>query len=111
MKNSNIQVEVATEDADTLIVNKALQLKSKYQNVCIVGNDVDLLVLCIGLTPVDEEMYFLKDVANNKPSMLYSSKDNISLQPFILFAHAFVGCDTTNALFKIGKRGILKSIL
>lgn len=68
----------------------------------------DLLVLCIGLAPVDEVVYFLKDGANNKPSVLYSSINNAALQWFILFVHAFVGCYTTNAFFKIGKRSILK---
>lgn len=47
LKYKNIKVEVATKDVDTSIVNKGLQLKSMFENVCIVGIDVNLLVVVV----------------------------------------------------------------
>ncbi|XP_015119683.1 uncharacterized protein LOC107042937 [Diachasma alloeum] len=76
--------------------------------VVVAGNDVDLLVLLIGLTPIDSNIDFYKIVSTGKKEKkLYSTRDNRHLQPFILFAHAYAGCDTTSAFYNKGKNSII----
>lgn len=38
---------------------------------------------------------------------MYSTTENRHLKKFILFAHAFTGCDTTSAIFKKGKKTVI----
>jgi len=62
LKNQKINVETATDDADALIVRRTLEvrLQSKNVPVVVVGEDVDLLVLIIGLTSQNDEILFYK---------------------------------------------------
>lgn len=46
----------------------------------------------------------------SKPSERYVTDDFRCMQQYILFAHAFAGCDTTSAFFSIGKRSILNTL-
>ncbi|XP_033218113.1 uncharacterized protein LOC117173580 [Belonocnema kinseyi] len=57
----------------------------------------------IGRTPESSNLYFYKVAAGKQKFALYSTKHNKELKPFILFAHAFSGCNTTSSLFKKGK--------
>lgn len=50
MEMENIQVFQAEEDADRLIVTTAIAKASDFEEVFIVGEDVDLLVILNGLT-------------------------------------------------------------
>lgn len=64
----SVQVEQAVEDADTVIIQTALEMKKDIpQPVAVVGNDTDLMVLLIAQIPIDEnEIYFHKLTANKK---------------------------------------------
>lgn len=95
-----IPTKIAAEDADVLIVQTAIELINEKEQVAIVGNDVDLLVLSIGLTPNNMKLYFKKNNPGNKPyDVYYATQDHSDMTSYILFAHAFVGCDTTSAFF------------
>ncbi|KAJ8678150.1 hypothetical protein QAD02_013937 [Eretmocerus hayati] len=107
LQSAGSSIQIATEDADTLIVDEAIRLKQESNTpVVIVGNDVDLVVLSIARA--EEEIYFLKKSSGREPEVLYSTSKNKALKSYVLFAHAFAGCDTTSALFKIGKTQIMK---
>ncbi|KAI4491336.1 hypothetical protein M0802_010269 [Mischocyttarus mexicanus] len=108
LKQSRIPVEQADEDANELIVKTAIRLSNELSKLTVVvGNDVDLFVLLIDQTPLDEMIYFYKMGLNEKKNQLFSTLNNKKFRPFILFAHAFSGCDTTSAFFKQGKRKII----
>lgn len=102
-----IKNKIANEDADCLIVRTALEMKQPISDISIVGNDVDLLVLSIALTPVQDNICFLKD-APKKPTALFSTMDNKHYHSYISFAHAFADCDTTGAFYNVRKKSIFK---
>ncbi|XP_015125311.1 uncharacterized protein LOC107047093 [Diachasma alloeum] len=112
LTSENISTKIAEEDADALIVHTAIEMQSGRQctdkPIVVVGNDVDLFVLLIGLTPIDETIYFYKITSTGKKQkILYSTRDHKHMRPFILFAHALVGCDSTSALFGKGKKTVM----
>lgn len=92
-----------------LIVQTAIEKCNQHETVIIVGQDIDLLVLCIALAPQNKDIRFLRDAQGNIKERIYSSSDlqssNVlqNCKETALFAHAFSGCDTTSALFGKGK--------
>ncbi|XP_043279745.1 uncharacterized protein [Venturia canescens] len=101
-----INVKVAQEDADALIARAAIEQRQKTgREVAVVGNDTDLLVLLIVLTHCSR-IFFYKITPNSKKDTLYATDDHADLKPFILFAHAFSGCDTTSAIYGKGKKSL-----
>lgn len=106
LKEQGIKTKIADEDADCLIVRTAIKSKEEHDEVAIVGNDVDLLILSIALTPEDINIFCKKDMPGQKPFELYATQDHVDHKSYILFGHAFAGCDTTSAFFGIGKRTI-----
>lgn len=102
----NFAVRQATEDADISIINTALQISSTYQFVIVVEEDIDLLVLLIGLAKSDQNIYFYKPVKGRIPGQLFSPKNfkyKKAVADNILFIHIFSGYDTTSTIFGIGK--------
>lgn len=105
-KDENYQVENAIDDADFLIVNTAIQLSATNQSVAIVGEDIDLLILLIALTPQKRNIYFIKPAKGKTVSKrIYSANCNLddALKKNLLFLHAFSGCDTVSSFFQFGK--------
>lgn len=101
----------AEGDADTLIVNTAIEVAKSGELTAVVGDDIDLLVLLTALTPPETEIFFLKPGRGRIPTTLYSShslNNNAVLKDHILFLHAFSGCDSTSALFGKGKMSLSK---
>lgn len=49
MENNNIRVLQAEEDADRLIITTAVTITSSYDVVIVVGEDIDVLVMLIGI--------------------------------------------------------------
>lgn len=47
----------AHEDADRMIIITAIEKLNNYESVMIVGEDVDLLVLMVSLTPVGSKVF------------------------------------------------------
>lgn len=110
LSRNGVSVKIAEEDADSLIVKSAIGLNQLVDGpVAVVGNDTDLFVLLIALSDERKAMYFNKVVA--KQVSLYSTADHAALREFILFAHAFVGCDTTSALHGKGKKTIISLLV
>lgn len=56
-ENSNITVNQALDDADTLIVNTAIDLSLKNETVVIIGEDIDLLIILTGLAPTTNNIF------------------------------------------------------
>lgn len=110
-KNEGIVVKQALEDADTLIINTALDMSNKFGSVVIVGEDIDLLVILTGLCKSENNIYFLKQGKGKAGNILYSpaaSNLDPAVKENILFLHAFSGCDTTSAIYRQGKMKFLK---
>ena len=116
-KTAGIRTFTATDDADVHIVRTAIDIheKNKKQDV-VVGQDVDLLVLLIALTPDAMDIRMLKKGNSIVKDKFYSTKDlqNSDLvtdcKKSILFIHAFSGCDTTSAFYGKGKLQALQLI-
>nr|XP_018912013.1 PREDICTED: uncharacterized protein LOC109040498 [Bemisia tabaci] len=103
-ENSGMNVRQATEDADLLIVQTAIEKAPDYPFVIIVGEDVDLLILMTALCK-SNNVFLMKPGKGKRPQMMYSldSLNDKSITESILFLHAFSGCDTTSAIFGHGK--------
>ena len=99
-------VKQTHEDADTLIVNTAIEEASTTDSVTIVGEDVDLLVILTALAGSKHNIYFLKQGKGKTKNKLYtqaSMKYGSDIKDNILFLHPFSGANTTSAFFKQGK--------
>ncbi|GBN14027.1 hypothetical protein AVEN_811-1 [Araneus ventricosus] len=104
LQKANVTIKQAVEDADVLIVETAVSVKSQYDNLFVVGENIDFLVLLTGLAPMKENLYFQKCGKGRTPDALYSTTSfKYKFSRMILFIHAFSGCDTTSALFGHGK--------
>ena len=102
MAAKGIGTTVATIDADTTIVRCGIEKATTYPTVAVIGEDVDLVVLLVALSPPDRNIYFLKPGRGKVEAKIFSTKQLQEL-PFsqsILFLHAFSGCDTTSAIYK-----------
>nr|CAI5866755.1 unnamed protein product [Callosobruchus analis] len=109
LSNKGIETTIAKDDADADIVRKALQLDEQMDMpVAIVSSYVDLLILLIGLTPNTANLFFFKIPPGQKHTQIYSTSNNKEFKPFILFGHAFAGCDSTSSIFNQGKKSIIE---
>ncbi|KYM97251.1 hypothetical protein ALC62_12065 [Cyphomyrmex costatus] len=113
LRQVGISVQQAFEDADVTIVTTAIAQSSIFNTVEIVGEDIDLLVLLLGLAPQSRNIFFRKPAKGKVPPSLYSPSAlgcSESVANNILFVHAFSGCDTTSSFFNIGKSKFLSVI-
>lgn len=94
----------AEEDADTLIINAAIQHSSPDRDVVIIGEDIDLLVILSQLNP-ENSIYYVKPGKQNIIDKVYTANSfkHAHIRDLIACVHAFRGCDTTSAFFKQGK--------
>lgn len=105
-RQAGISVQQAFEDADVTIVTTAITQSCIFDTVEIVGEDIDLLVILLGLAPQSRNIFFRKPAKGKVPPSLYSPSAlgcSESVATNILFLHAFSGCDTTSSFFNIGK--------
>lgn len=83
-----------------------MNMSKTYKNCVIIGEDIDLLVILIALSPSDKEIFFLKPGRNKVLPKMYSSR-SLDKKPVLkantLLLHAFSGCDTTSSIFGKGK--------
>ncbi|KAJ8677393.1 hypothetical protein QAD02_013180 [Eretmocerus hayati] len=108
LSRNHISSKIASEDADTLIVKTAVELNNSTQDtIAVVGNDIDLLILLIDQCAVSDSIYFHKIVKQAKGTTLFNTKNHQYMKKFILFAHAFSGCDSTSAMFNKGKKNVI----
>ncbi|KAK6183990.1 hypothetical protein SNE40_006544 [Patella caerulea] len=105
-------VAQASADADTMIVNSALNA-SKQREVVLMAEDTDILVMIVyHFEPAMHDIKLCKFPKKQKDGLLYSIRSLFDcLDPItknhILFVHAWSGCDTTSATFGQGKLGVL----
>lgn len=105
MTNEGYMTKQAVDDADSLIIQTAIEMSSAH-HVTVIGEDVDLLILLVALAPVGRNIHFVKPGKGNVERKTFSSRDlqvTTGLKSTILFLHAFGGCDTTSCFFRKGK--------
>lgn len=79
METKNIQVDQVEEDADRLIIPTTIENASNFEEVVIVGEDVNVLVLLYGLTnPTHSNIYFQKCGRGKTPAFLVREKASCS---------------------------------
>lgn len=104
-ERSKIDVKQASEDADVLIVYTAISMAAKCDNVVIVIEYIDVLVSMTGLAGCHKNICLQKPAKGRRVEELYSSRSSKFDKAIesILFLHAFSGCNTTSARFRLGK--------
>lgn len=109
MEAESIETVVAVSDADRIIVQCAIQ-KSTTQPIAIVGEDVDLVVLLMALTPAEKEIFYIKPGRGNVETKTFSSQllQQCLFSTSILLIHSFSGCDTNSAIFRKSKVSFVK---
>lgn len=110
LRASGITVTQHKGDADPVIVSTALDLDDKSDDpVVVVATDTDILVLLVSESPLDNNIHLLCSM--HPTPTVYSisqlQRNNITVQPYLLAAHALSGCDTTSAIYMKGKVKIL----
>ncbi|KAJ8933618.1 hypothetical protein NQ314_013908 [Rhamnusium bicolor] len=110
LTSHGVQTEQASSDADTLIVRTALMKSFTCDKVAIVGEDVDLLVLLMAVTPAEQNILLVKPSHGKVARKVYSSQQlqTLGMKDSILLVHAFSGCDTTSAAYRKGKLSCFK---
>lgn len=110
--SENIQVFQAKEDADTLIVRKAIEAAPNFASSIIVGEDVDLVVILTSLSKNMGNVFLLKPGRKKTIQKIYnrSSLGDEVVANNMLFLHAFSGCDTTSYLYNQGTAKIIKTL-
>ena len=119
----NVNVVQAPSDADTSIVETALQLKEKdaVANVQVLADDTDILCLLLHHCSTKEyDGILLRSLtassSGSNPKPRYSideliSRHNKSTIKYILFAHATTGSDTTSGiLYNFGEKSIIQKL-
>lgn len=111
LKTVNIITKVASNDADAFTVETAIEESEKHRAAVIIGEDIDLLVILIGRAKYHEREIFFKKVGKDKIQTKLYSTSSFDHYPrckeYILFLHAFSGCDTTSPLFWKGKKSLI----
>ena len=113
LRNAGCEVIECSGEADVHVVRRALELADN--GVVVVADDTDILVLLVAhWKPNMEEMYF-RTVIKTKQKLLKTWKietiaSAVDNRDYLLFAHAWGGCDTTSATYRKGKRAILQHL-
>ncbi|GBO40971.1 hypothetical protein AVEN_21899-1 [Araneus ventricosus] len=100
----NIACKKVDEDADCLIVNSALSFAPTHPSVIVIGEDIYIFVILIGIFTFDN-VYFLKPGKGKIAEKIFSPHTF-----HILFIHAMSGCDTTSAVFNYGKMKFVRTL-
>lgn len=111
-------VQEAVNDADTLIVQTALQIANK-NTVTVVADDTDILVLLVSHYQSDmADVFMLSEIARSRSAKVClipvrAVKEHIGQKAAlqILAIHALSGCDTTSAVFGHGKGTVFRQIV
>lgn len=101
----------STDDADTLIVKVALDHCNNGDSVTVFANDTDVIIMLMyfwkqGMGQAVIRSSFTKNGRNHPKQMIVEKaiqKLDPSIIPYLLFIHAFGGCDTVSALHEKGK--------
>ena len=104
-------------DTDTTIIKTALTV-AKDSPVNVFADDTDILSLLIHhMTNSSTDMYniYITNVKKEQRRECYNVTDILNalenhVIKYLLFAHAFTGCDTTSAIHNFGKTSIFKKL-
>ena len=113
LSQNGIRTEKAVSDADRLIAKVALE-KAKTGHTLVVGEDTDILILLLfHLQPRYWPVYFGNAKSGTNTAKLWDIQmvqDELGnyLCQHLLFVHAISGCDTTSALYGLGKAVFIK---
>ncbi|XP_026804078.1 uncharacterized protein LOC113560765 [Rhopalosiphum maidis] len=111
---SGILVHQAEDDADLLIVNTAIRNTDDNIQVVVIGEDIDLLILLLTLSPPKNTIIFEKPGRGKIETRSYavgSLQEHFKNEiQYFMFIHAVGGCDTTSSLFQTGKIKHLKTV-
>lgn len=95
-------------------MSTALERSAAFDEIYIIGEDIDLLVLLVGLcSESTTNVFFRKPGRGQKPQHIYSTsswKHSSQTRKWVLFLHAFSGCDTTSSMFGYGKGKLITTI-
>ena len=115
-------VQQAHDDADTLIVQTALEYAKLRQPVIVVANDTDILVLLVYHVHAEREnvgdVFMQSEVSSRKlqpKKMLIAIRDVVKalgsdVAESLLVVHAISGCDATSSLFGHGKKSLFRKL-
>ena len=108
LNQAGIEVEHAGSegDADVIIAQKALALVKSCQ-VLVISDDTDILVLLLHHAQLSDKLF----METKKHTISINVAKQALGQELCLclpFAHAISGCDTTSALYSVGKVKVLK---
>ena len=113
---SRFGVKYCINDADTMIVEKSLDILN-WNNVVLIADDTDIFVLLITQLKGDlgQHCRYLKQQASKRMINISSLLNCIPLEKknTLLLYHAMSGCDTTSSLLgqrktKLYKKGVLE---
>jgi len=114
LETSGCEVHQSTGDADLLIVKTALASAQERETI-VIASDTDILVLLIHHTDITKHDVWLQSEAKKESSKCWNiaaTKNHLgaSVCSAILFAHAFLGCDTTSRIYGIGKNKAIEKL-
>lgn len=111
---AGLMVVQCPSDADTTIVKVAID---DEEDVMVYSDDTDVLCLLLHHFDIDSNKdIFLSNMTRSKSNQarecvsirkVIQGMDTNDLK-YLLFAHAFTGCDTTSAIHRFGKLSIFK---
>ncbi|KAK3092613.1 hypothetical protein FSP39_004972 [Pinctada imbricata] len=116
LQQSGCEVLQARDDADTLIVETAIN-KSTTAHVAVIGEDTDLLVLLINrFDPNSENDILFYSERRTKDHKVWNIRKASSVLPREIcrnlpLIHAITCCDTTSRVFGIGKTHAIKKFI
>ena len=100
------------EDADTKVASAAIDLAAVGRSVTVIADDTDIIfLLTYHFQENMADIYFKSE----KTMKTWSIRDIVHIigpmfKNHILFLHAWLGCDTTSAVFSHGKSCLSKKI-
>lgn len=105
----------ASDDADTMIVKAALDHCKNGDSVTVFANDTDVIIMLMYFWKEMGQVLIRSSYTKNGRSQIkqldmetaIDSLDD-SIIPYLLFIHAFGGCDTTSAIHDKGKASPLR---
>ena len=109
LRKHGCTVQHAVGDADVDIVRAAI-LSSEHSSTTIIGEDTDLLILLLyHAKNYGFKLYYRSDI--KRGSSMNPVYDILGIQAllgtdickYLLFLHAYTGCDTTYRFFSVGK--------
>ena len=104
-----VDVFGADDDADTLIVSKALEMAAQ-EPVQIVAEDTDILCMLVHhISTVANDILFRTKTASYSTLVINQNLPE-NENRVLLFAHAFSGSDTTSRISGFGKVRLLKKL-